>query len=70
MSAQRLVGLVLFAVGIVLLIFGIHASQSVVEQVVSGTTGHVMNKTMWYIIGGVLMIIGGGALMTLGRRPR
>ena len=40
MSIQRIIGLVLLAVGVALLFFGYNASQSVGERVVEGVTGH------------------------------
>ena len=59
MGIVRILGLVLLAVGIVLLIFGYNASQSVTERVVEGFTGHFTNQTMWYLIGGVAAVVGG-----------
>lgn len=64
---SRLLGLVLLAVGIVLLGFGINASQAVTEKVVEGVTGHYTDHTMWYIIGGIAMIVGGGVLALIGK---
>ena len=59
MGIMRILGLVLLAVGIVLLIIGYKASQSVTERVVEGFTGHFTNQTMWYLIGGVAATVGG-----------
>ena len=53
MSIQRIIGLVLLAVGVALLFFGYNASQSVGERVVEGVTGHFTNQTMWFLIGGI-----------------
>jgi len=64
----RIIGLVLFAVGVALLIFGYNASQSVGEQVVGGFTGRFTNQTMAYVIGGVAAIVGGAALALWGGR--
>lgn len=66
MKITRIVGLVLLAVGVMLLIFGYTASQSVSEQVVSGVTGHFTNQTMWYVIGGGAALVGGAALSIWG----
>jgi hypothetical protein len=66
MSGNRIIGLVLLAVGVALLFFGYNASQSVGEQVVQGFTGRFTNQTMWYLIGGIAAIVGGGGLILWG----
>lgn len=66
MGIARIFGLVLLAIGIVLLIFGYNASQSVTERVVEGFTGHFTNHTMWYLIGGVAAVVGGLGLSVWG----
>jgi nitrate reductase gamma subunit len=58
----RILGLVIFAVGIVILAFGINASQAVPEKALEAVTGKYTGNTMMYIIGGVAMIVGGIAL--------
>ena len=62
MSNNRLFGLVILVVGIVLLGFGLNATMSVTEKVVEGVSGQYTQHTMWYIIGGIAMIVGGGYL--------
>jgi LPXTG-motif cell wall-anchored protein len=57
---SRTIGFVLLAVGVVLLIMGIIATQKTGEQVVSGVTGHFTDQTMWYILGGIALVIIGG----------
>ena len=68
MSIQRIIGLVLLAVGVALLFFGYNASQSVGERVVEGVTGQFTNQTMWFLIGGIATIVGGAALTFWGGR--
>lgn len=68
MPSNTILGLVLVAVGVVLLIFGYNASQSVVDQVSETFTGRFTEGTMWYIIGGIAALIAGAALMLAGRR--
>ena len=68
MGIQRILGLVVLAVGVALLIFGYNASQSLGEQVVEGVTGHFTNRTMWFLIGGIAAIVGGAGLSLWGGR--
>jgi hypothetical protein len=68
MSIARIFGLVLLAVGIVLLIVGYNASQSVTERVIDGFTGRFTNQTMMYLIGGVAAVVGGLGLSVWGGR--
>lgn len=63
---MRIIGFVLLAVGLVLLIFGFNASQSVGEQVVEGVTGRFTNETMMFIIGGVAAMVAGAAMAIWG----
>ncbi len=65
---MRILGLVVLAVGIVVLAFGINASQAVPEKAVETVTGKYTGNTMVYIIGGVAMIVGGAALAWFSSR--
>ncbi len=58
----RVIGFVCMIVGIVLLVFGILATQKAGEQIVEGLTGHFTDTTMWYIIGGIVLLVGGWGL--------
>lgn len=62
MGNNKLIGLVLLVVGVILLFFGWQASQSVGEQVAETLTGRFSDETMWYIIGGAVCIVAGGFL--------
>lgn len=68
MSGNRIIGLVLVAVGIVLLVFGMNASQAPVDQVTQTFTGRFTQTTMAYIIIGIVAVVGGGLLALMGRR--
>jgi uncharacterized protein DUF3185 len=68
MGISRIIGLTLLAIGVVLVLFGYNASQSMGEQIVEGFTGRFTNQTMWYLIGGTAAIVGGGALSIWGGR--
>lgn len=63
----KLLGIILLVVGVILLIFGFNASQSLGDQVTETVTGRFTDETMWYIIGGAVAIVVGG-FMTLGRK--
>lgn len=62
MSTNRILGLVILVVGVILLGFGLNASQAAAEQVVEAVSGRYTDHTMWYIVGGIAMIVGGGFL--------
>lgn len=64
MNSQRLLGIALLAVGVILLVFGLNATESVGESVKEGLTGRYTDKTTWFIVGGAAAAIIGG-LMTL-----
>lgn len=66
MHSQRILGLVLLVVGVILLLFGLNASDSVTDSVKEGLTGRYTDKTMWYIIGGAGLSMGGAALALFG----
>ncbi|HET6469158.1 MAG TPA: DUF3185 family protein [Geminicoccaceae bacterium] len=68
MSGNMILGLVLVALGVVLLIFGFNQSQSVVDQVAETFTGRFTGSTMWYIIGGLVALVLGAGLLLAGRR--
>ena len=65
--SPKLLGIILLVVGVILLIFGFNASQSLGDQVTETVTGRFTDETMWYIIGGGVAIVVGG-FMTLGRK--
>ena len=67
MSIFRVLGSILCVVGIVLVVFGIIATQKTGEKVVDEMTGHYTDKTMWYIIGGAALIIGGSGITRIKR---
>ena len=70
MNATRIIGLVILAIGIVLVVLGINAANALGEQVREGVTGRFSDRTTWYIILGVAAIVGGAALAFFGGRGR
>lgn len=68
MNSVQIVGIVLAAVGGVLLIFGFNASESVTEEASEMLTGQFTEQTRWYFILGAAGIVGGALLAIFGRR--
>lgn len=62
MGIARVLGVVLFAAGVVLLVFGINSTDTLTEKAVEKTTGKYTDETMWYIIGGVVCAVAGVAI--------
>jgi uncharacterized membrane protein len=53
MPPQRILGVMLLIVGVILLVMGMNASHSVADQVSNTFTGRFTDKTTWFIVGGV-----------------
>ena len=53
MSSQRIGGVVLLIVGVILLVTGMNASHSLADQVSNTFTGRFTDATTWYIVGGI-----------------
>lgn len=62
MGNQKLVGIVLIVVGVLLLFFGWQASQSVAEQLTKTFTGRFSDDTTFLLIGGAAAIVAGAFL--------
>ncbi len=52
--------LALLVVGIILLVFGFNASESVSSEVSETLTGTPTDKSIWLLVLGALLVIGGG----------
>lgn len=71
MNSRRILGIAILALGIILLLFGMNASDSVADTVKEGVTGRYTDRTMWYLIGGGVLAVAGGAMaLTGGPRVR
>lgn len=68
MTMHRVIGGVVFAVGLLLLGFGYNATQAPVEELSNTITGRYSNETMWYFAVGVAAVVGGGLLAAFGMR--
>lgn len=65
---NNIAGLVIFALGVVLLIFGFNESHSFSSDVSRFFTGNPTDRAMWMIIGGAVAVIVGLFLTIRGRR--
>jgi drug/metabolite transporter (DMT)-like permease len=68
MSGNRIIGIVILAVGVVLLVFGMNASHAPIDQLSETFTGRYTQTTMTYLIIGIVAVIGGGLVALRGRR--
>ena len=66
MSPQRIAGIVLLVVGVIVLIAGMNASHSLADQVSNSFTGRFTKDTMWYLIGGGAAALFGLLLVVVG----
>jgi hypothetical protein len=65
---NNIVGLAIFAVGIVLLVFGFNASHSFGSDVSRFFTGNPTDKSIWFLVGGAAAVIVGLAVAIRGGR--
>jgi hypothetical protein len=63
---NRGIGIALLIVGIVLVVYGLNASDSVSSNISRTFTGAPTNKTLWLLLGGAASAIT-GAVMTFRR---
>jgi hypothetical protein len=68
MKPIQMMGVVVFAVGAVLLGFGYHASNAPIDQLSNMLTGRFTDQTMWYFVLGAAAAIGGALLVLFGRQ--
>jgi hypothetical protein len=65
---NKIISLALLAGGIVLIIFGLNASDSVGSDVSRFFTGNPTDKTMWFMIGGIAACAVGAAGLMRGTK--
>jgi len=68
MKTAQLSGIMILAIGAILLGFAYHASNAPVDQLSNTFTGHYTDRTMWYVVLGAAAAIGGGLLVAFGVR--
>ncbi len=64
----RILGIVLLVVGLIVIGFGLNATDSVADSVKENFTGRYTDKTMWYLVGGAALAVTGAALSLKGGR--
>lgn len=68
MSTQKIVGIVLLVVGLILLYFGWQSTGGFAEEVHEAFTGRYTDETMRYLIGGGAAAVVGLALLAFGKK--
>jgi len=67
MNINKLIPLAILAGGIVLVVFGVSATNSFNSDVSRFFTGSPTDKAIWMIIGGIVAIVIGLGGLTLGK---
>lgn len=67
MGRNRILGIVLLVVGLIMLYFGWQSSQSLGDQVAETFTGRFTDSTMWLLLLGAAAAVG-GILLAVVRR--
>ena len=68
MPMGRVLGAMALVAGLILLGFGMNASDAPMEQLSETFTGRYSDNTMWYLVGGGAVAFGGLVLLLLGRK--
>ena len=68
MEMKRIIGVVVFAIGVGLLFFAYHSTNAPLEKLSDTMTGRYSNETMWYFAIGLAAAVGGGLLAVFGSR--
>jgi hypothetical protein len=66
MSTQRMLGIVLLILGVILLVMGRNASHSMADQVNNTFAGRFTDRTTWFIVGGIAMGLLGLVMVLFG----
>jgi preprotein translocase subunit YajC len=67
MSQSKIIGLVVLAIGGLLLFFAFRASQAPADQITEALTGRFTDNTMLYLIGGLVGVVAGIGLLMRGK---
>ena len=61
---NKILSLALLAAGVVLVIYGLNASDSIGSSFSRVFTGNPTDKTIWFLVGGIVAVaLGAGGLM-------
>ncbi len=63
MKTNKIIGLVLLVLGVVLVLFGLNATESPLEELSEAVTGKYSDDTMYYLIGGAVSAVVGLVLL-------
>ncbi len=63
MNIQKVLGVLLLAGGIILIVLGLTASDSLGNHLSNFFRGRPDNATLWYLIGGVVAVVVGAVLL-------
>ena len=66
---NKALGIALLIVGVILLVWGVNASESVGSEISKTFTGSPTDKSIWLVIGGVVSGITGLGLLIFTGRP-
>lgn len=67
---QTLVGALIVALGVLLVIHGLNASESIASEISRVFTGSPTGKSLWLLAGGVLAVVLGLAIASVRRNQR
>lgn len=70
MANNKILGLVLLVVGLILLFFAYQSSQSLGDQVSEAVTGRFTDSTTWFLILGAASAVAGVGMLLLGKSGR
>ena len=66
MGIPRIIGIMLIVIGVILLIMGFNATESVADRMSNFFTGKFTESTTWFLILGAAATVGGILLAFLG----
>ena len=66
MNSQRVLGVILLALGMLFFFIGRNATESMNQGIHEGLTGQYTDRTTWYLLVGLAMTLVGGAMALLG----
>ncbi|HEY1661512.1 MAG TPA: DUF3185 family protein [Verrucomicrobiae bacterium] len=62
---NKAIGVALLAVGIILIVYGAHSTDSAASHVSNFFTGSPTNKALWLLLGGIAATIVGAVMVFL-----